>query len=278
MARKVSEDRQAKGEDRDREGDGRGPLVGRRYGEGREDEAEEEAAGVAHEDAGGVEVEDEEADEGAAEACAQERWEVVAVHHGEGEEGGDADEADAAREAVEAIDEVHGVDDTDEPQDGHRIGEEAELELAAAEGVRDGLDAVVEEEHERGDGELNDQLLHRVGALDVVVDADARDEDAADVEADDLGDVAGQALAGAGVDEEEARDWREEGDDDGDAAEARDRRLVDLALAGSVVEASLERDLQHERRQRGGDGGAQEERYGEAGHDSRWHVDGRPGR
>ena len=109
---------QRNGECEQRNGDEhRGGALDRTvYRQHREHEADEEASGIAQEDAGGAEVVACESDQRADEHERDRRDLEVAESSGGSEHGGECDDRDAGGESIETIDEIERVRDGDDPE------------------------------------------------------------------------------------------------------------------------------------------------------------------
>src|SRR5947208_1108883 len=156
---------------------------------------------------------------------------------GNEEVGRRADQRDPRGEPVEAVDQVHGVDDADDPRDGEHDSEWAELEDRAADEM-DVLDAEAREPQVQRHRELDEELLHRAAAEDVVEDSQAGDGEAAEQKRKGAAAVGVEHAAETGRVEDEGEKRRIEPGDDGNAAEARNAGGMHLPRIGDVIEQS----------------------------------------
>ena len=128
--------------------------------EAADEDPDEEAAGVAHEDRGRVEVVDEEAEEGADDDGGERRAFRIAVRDVEHQPEPGGERSDAGGQPVHVVEEVDGVGDPDDPdqrQDDveRRVAGKAQLQAETGE--------------RRGDDNLGDELrlrLERPGVVD----------------------------------------------------------------------------------------------------------------
>ena len=250
------ENRQAECEDRHDQRNRRGALDGADDRDAREHEAEELAARVAHEDLGRIEVVVEEAEGCACESGRQHGDEDDALLQGHEEDRDGRNRRDACGEAVEAVDEVDRVRQADEPEDCRRDGEELEVDVVA-ERVRDEVDADIKGKDEHTGRDDLAQEFHLGRQIDVVVDeADDEDDRAADQEADDLVEDLRRDL-GEGQD---AEDCHHESEIDANAANARNRLLVDLSRIRGIHCPRFPRKADDTRRQQQCHTGSNDER------------------
>src|SRR2546423_3771532 len=202
-------------------------LLRPRDGEGREQEADEERAGVAEEDRGRVKVVTKEAyertgerkrDHGHERAARQER---DREHHQRGEE------RRARRQPVEAVYQVEGVthpDDPDECEDEAEDGRDCE---GADEGDGDGLDATPQGVEQQARRRLRDELPAGLRAHEVVEDAEEEDERRRGEDGDRVTPVLLQRLRDEVADEGEPRERERDREEDRDASEAGGRGVVE---------------------------------------------------
>ncbi len=113
------------------------------HGHGGKHIAQQQCAGVAHENLGGVEVIGDEADT-AAHQRGQDHGDIALGHgHGNHQHGNGADGGNAAGKAVQPVDQVHGVGDAYDPDHGDgdpQPVQEQILIAAEQEGTGKGLD------------------------------------------------------------------------------------------------------------------------------------------
>ena len=117
------DDRDREHEQREEQGDGRRRFQEPLHRKRGEDEAEQERAGVAHEDPGRIEVVPQEPEASAGDDRREDRGLRPAERerdHGEGRAGDRADPGGEPVHPVEEVDHVHDRDDPDEGQPGHR--------------------------------------------------------------------------------------------------------------------------------------------------------------
>ena len=229
------EDGQAEREDGHDKRDRRGGLHRADDADACEHVAEEHAAGVAHEDARGVEVVVEEPERRARDGRREDGDEHDALLERDEEDRDRGDRRDAGREPVEPVDEVHGIREPDDPEERRRNREPFEEQIVA-EGIRDEVDAHVEadDEHRRCD-DLPDELDLR-GQVRVVIDeAERHNERAAHHESLEL--EGNLRVDGHIAQHHEHR--RQEREVDAQPADARHRPLVNLACIRRVHRARL---------------------------------------
>ena len=126
----------------------------------RDDEAQQHRPGVAHEDLGRVEVEDQEGHARAGEGGGHDRRVGPAERGRQDGEGGGAEPGDAGGQAVHAVAEVDHVHDRDEPEDRQRVLGRAQV-AHAHERQRDVVDGQPRRDRDRGAGHLARELDRR---------------------------------------------------------------------------------------------------------------------
>jgi hypothetical protein len=228
-------DRQPQGDAGDQDGDGRRSLLVGLHGGRRQDEPQEHAAGVAHEDRRRVEVVEQEPDDRASQGRREQHHQGMGALERDQEGRDHRDQRDTSGQAVEAIDEVHGVDDADDPEEGERQIGPAEVDRLA-EGVGQHVEPEPQREQQPGHGELHRELLPGVGPPQIVVEAEQRDDDSAGKQTDHVRALGHEHAAHAAVKQQEPDHRRVKCDHDGDAAQARDRVAVNLAGRPGVIE------------------------------------------
>ena len=145
------------------EEDVRGHLVRAQQRDAAQREPEIHAARVAHEDSGGVEIEDEKSERGAADGEAQHRCLDVVHRDAEGEQEGRRDDGGASRQAIHVVEEIERVGDPNHPQDGQRNRDSRQPRRADL--------YASEEQSARGDN-LRDQLGMRAQMPEIVNQTD----------------------------------------------------------------------------------------------------------
>src|SRR5205823_6430337 len=97
-----------------------------------------------------------------------------------------------------------------------------------------------------GDRALDEEFERSAGALQVVVEAEERDQSAAEEEAADEGGLGFEDPADERFDEEQCAERREEAGDDRNAAEAGYWLAVNLAAGGDAIDpAEAVREVAH---------------------------------
>ena len=129
-----------------------------------EEEADRQAAAIAHKDGRVVEVIGEKSEEGSEERGSDEGQGIVAASEGAQERCGSGEQADADGEAIEAIDEVEGVGTGDEPKHGEGKGPPGGGEGMAGHGT----DLYIAMKGEDGGDHLADDLHPGLQANDVI--------------------------------------------------------------------------------------------------------------
>lgn len=210
--------------------------VGRRQGEGGEEEAEEEAAGIAHENGRRVPVMIEKAEEGAEEDGDKNEVRAVAAEGGEEGEAGDSNDGNAGGETVQAVDQVDGVHDADNPEQGDEKGDDVADGGAGEEGEGIEVEAVTRGHDEEGSHELGAEFFPGGKALEVIIGADQADEESGEEE-EGLGLVDQPAKRGnQNLQDLKTEQANEETADDSQAAEAGNGLGVAAAVVGAVEE------------------------------------------
>ena len=203
------------------------------------DEADEEAARIAHEDfvlSDDAEIViDEEADDGAAQADGKqdEEWGVEPVEKvGEGQQD---DDGEAGGEAVDAVNEVHGVYDEQDAEDGDDVAD-PEWKFVDAEEAVEVVDHQVAGGENHGCRNLHGKLLDGPESPQVVDEPYQIDEYGADNHQDG-GQIDVEFLVDAFVVDGHSHYHSDGGDGhEDDAAQARNGKGVDFAGVGHVVE------------------------------------------
>lgn len=201
--------------------------------------SEEEAAAVPHEDAGGVAVELQEAEDPPHERQADPDQVVVAAQVAEHPDGAGRDGGDPAGESVQAVKKVHRVDHPDDAEHRERDGEIVELDDAVAEQIPD-VGELDPADH-RGDQGRNDFAYEFFlgGNLSQVV-GEAGEED-------DNG--AGKEAAQVAVEVGKEDGAQQNGEEDSDAAQARNGPGMHLTLIGAVEDPDGDRQPRDRRNQ-----------------------------
>ena len=245
----------------ERHGDG-GEAGKARDGEKRghsERKAQREGAGVTHEDGRRVEVVAEKAQRGAHDGDGERRRVEPAGPDREHEHGHARDGRDAGRKAVQAVDEVDDVDVGNQVDHGERVGNPPQVDEAGGKRVGDVAYDQAARDGDDGRQDLPGELLHGLQRELVVKQARGKDHaegghkhPVVDLHARRGDKHHGPAQEhGAGIlDEKRGGNARE----DGDAAHARDGRLVDAAGVGLVdgAQADGQAARQGRRYERGG--------------------------
>ena len=168
------------------------------------------------------------------------------------EGGDDRDQRDAARQAVEAVDQVHRVDDADDPEQRERQARPSRAQIGSPNGLASASTRKPSVIHAaRRPANWTRNFFQRVRAAQVVVEAEDRDGECRPTNRPmTCSRSARNSCADAALEEQQADQRRVERDDDGDAAQPRDRLAVNLARRQRVVErAEAVRQPAHERRQ-----------------------------
>ena len=166
-----SEQRQREREERNRHEHRGGALDRAVHRENGEHEADEEASGIAQEDACGAEVVARESDQRADEDERDDRDLEIAEHCGGGEDRRERDDGDARGETVEAIDEIEGVCDGDDPKHRERDRDPAEVQNRSADA--EDLNTEAEGCYDKGGDALHDDLGERTDASELIDEAGA---------------------------------------------------------------------------------------------------------
>jgi hypothetical protein len=216
-------DRHGQDEQRQQEDDGRSGLEQALDGHRREDEAQAEGAGVAHEDPGREEVVAQEPEARAGHDRRQDRGVRLSQREREDRVRDACDSADARGEAVhpvEEVDHVHHRDDEDHRErdaDPRRDVEDAE------ERERDVVDPDAERTRDRRGDELPEELHRRRQAAEVVDGSD----DGRDGRPEEDAPALGREV-------EERERGHQDAQEDRKAAESRNRTPVDPSCVRPV--------------------------------------------
>ena len=203
----------------------------RQHGQGV---ADHQAARVAEEDAGRVEVVGKEPEDRRAEDERRgRRGDVAGVHRRRGHPE-EADEPDARREAVQAVGQVEGVGDQHDPHTGQDGVEERRAEHGR---VPEAVEPEPAGDREHGGGRLGNELRLGAERPDVVDHADDQQERRAGE------DERPEVCRGAREHEADRRGQR-----DGDPARPRRRPRVHAARVRHVGGTAQEREPAHHRR------------------------------
>ena len=235
-------DRYREREQRHREGEDDSDLGHPHDREQADRHPQEVRTGVAHEDLGGVEVEDEEAAAGPGQRRAQHHHLCLVVAGGGGRDHQHQrdDRHHARRQAVQPVQEVGGVLHPEQPEEAEWNGQHADVDRVHQR-QREVVDLELSaQEQDRGQsGAGLEQQLHPVRQLEAVVEQEQDGGDAADTEDQ-------PARLGVGG-EEQGR--RAEGDVEDDAAQLGDRLPMHVpALASRLLHHAGEagdRDRDH---------------------------------
>ena len=215
--------------------------------------AEQQGTGIAHENAGGIEVVGHEADARAGKCRDDERHVRLRHEQRHDQNGHAADGRYADGQTVKPVDEVDGVGDADDPQHGQRNGEPAEDDgLLTAEHVRvrHNVDDHAMQHGDDGGEDLDQKLRPRAQGDDVVNHAGDDDDDRPEQNA---------AHLLRDVREQEHR--HDEAQKDGQTAHAGDGMVVHApGLARYIHGAEFLRQDLDDRRQRKADHERDEDR------------------
>jgi len=225
------DDGQAEEDEGDHGLDAGGRLLGEEHGQEPEQEAEGQAAGIAHEDAGRIGVVAQKAEQPAHEGGAQGHDRGVADLHGQQQEGPQGQGGETAGQAVETIEEVDGVDHADHGE--HREGHprpHGQVDGAGAEQVAELADIqAADDDGDQAADDLAEELVPGGEAVEIVHESGNKQHQGA-----------GQDAAHLPVDGVEQQQGEEKGDEDGDAAETRPGPYMGLAMVGLVQLALLD--------------------------------------
>ena len=170
---------QAQGENRPNVQHRAGGLARSQEGDAGQREANEEAACVAQEDAGGMEVEHQKGEQTAGKGDREQRDKRCPVESGHDAQRRAADEGNARGQAVQAVNDVEGVGQADQPEQRQRRSQINSEFNRAKDGDTDGMNAVAGGTDENADGDLGEQFVARTHPAHVVNHADAHNCDAA---------------------------------------------------------------------------------------------------
>ena len=216
-----------------------------------EQKPQRERAGVAHDDPRRVVVVAQERERRAAGHRRERGRDQAPERRGKERERERRDRDDPTRERVHPVDQVHEVRERDDPEDRDDAPVRAEVDRAEERQRQPVERHVVADHRDQRDREDADELRGRVDPADVVVKAEQGDETCPDQDPD---------VRGVQVQEDDGRD--QDCDHDRDAAEARQRPLVDarpVAVAGVVDRADKRRKADRKRGQGEDDRGRRQE-------------------
>ncbi len=273
-------DRQAHRQDREEDRDRRGPLAHPLHADDPDQEADQKAAAVAQEDAGGVPVVEQEAREAPGQSRRHDRHADVVVRDRHQRERAADQQADAGGQAVHPVDQVPDVHAPQEPEqrdgqgrqpDGDRPPRDGELQPRPVQVGGQPEQLEPGDPHAPGeqdqDGErLAGELHPRAHGAGVVDEPDHQDDRGGDEHRGLVRPPLGEpGPAGQVAAEPDHGDPRRHAEGEPEAAEPRRGPLVDAAeLVGPVDRAGPDGDPRHHRgRQHApheGDGEDQQER------------------
>ena len=210
-----------------------GGFLGPDDAEASQEEANGNAAAIAHKDGGVGEVIGEKTEEGAEEGDSDEGQGVVASEQGAQEGGGGGEEANTYGEAIEAIDEVEGIGAGDEPKHG-----EGEGPPGGGEGVTgDGVDLDIGIKGKDGGEDLTDELHPGFQAEEVIEETGGEGDENGGQESPHTGKGGGNGARAPKrrIEKDEERDRVTA--EDGDTAGAGNWSQVDLTRIGLVKPA-----------------------------------------
>ena len=165
-------DRHGEHDQREEQGDGGRRFQEALHRERRENEAEQERSGVAHEDPGRIEVVAQEPEARSGHDRREDRRLRVAQRerdHGKRRAG---DRTDPRGETIHPVEEIDHVHDRDDPDEGQGDADPDGEVLDAEEGEREAVDRDPEADRDRGGEALAPELRPPVQAAEVVDDPD----------------------------------------------------------------------------------------------------------
>ncbi len=235
-----------------------GPFERRVNADHGENEPQGERPRVAHEDLRRRPVVAQEADAGAGGGGHENYRQRVAVDERIDQEARRDDRHDAAGQSVEPVDEVDGVGDADDPQYRQHLAEHPQVDTAAARQAQHVECPAGADQKHRG-RRLQQELVERRHAQQVVDHAEHEDEERAEGEGDQLGASDLQAPV-TPLDHGHAAGAERQADGDGDPAHARHHVGLPLAPPRPVNRAQRVGRAHHDRdddvgHQTGDDGG-----------------------
>ena len=117
--------------------------------------------GVPHENLGGRPVIGQEADAAACQRAGDDGHAWVRVDQGDDDQAHTGDGGHASRQAVQAVDEVDGVGDEDDPEQGHRNGQNAQVPVPAQRHqTAEKVNLIAAQHRHSGSHQLHHQLFH----------------------------------------------------------------------------------------------------------------------